>query len=111
MVISLFFRYLCALEINLRLMEEDLVVQLRELQKLFADAAPEDGKIIEEYAWTICKVLNRNSDKLSSLYCRQLLAEYMKLDVAKPSLLHSAMLNAAVKVATESPDFHFSCVL
>ena len=88
-------------------MEEDLVVQLRELQKLFADAAPEDGKIIEEYAWTICKVLNRNSDKLSSLYCRQLLAEYMKLDVAKPSLLHSAMLNAAVKVATESPDFHF----
>ena len=88
-------------------MEENLAVQLRELQALFADAAPKDGKIIEEYAWTICKVLNKNSDKLSPLYCRQLLAEYMKLEVAKPSVLHSAMLNAAVKVATASLDFHF----
>ncbi|MDO5447106.1 MAG: hypothetical protein Q4F34_04930 [Prevotellaceae bacterium] len=88
-------------------MEEDLAVQLRELQKLFADAAPDDRRVVEEYAWTICKVLNRESEKLSPLYCRQLLAEYMKLDVVKPSLLHSAMLNAAVKVAVASAEFHF----
>lgn len=87
--------------------EVDIRVQLNELMTLFAEAKPTDSKMREHYAWIICKVLNRDSALLGSVQCRRLLAEYMRLDMERPSKLHSAMLASAVKVASAYSDFHF----
>ena len=87
--------------------DTDILAQLTELRRLFAESRPSDRNIVENYAWTICKVLNSNYEKIGALQCRQLLAEYMKLDIERPSKLHSAMLNAAAKIALAFVDFHF----
>lgn len=88
-------------------MEESYTEQLSEIRKLFAESAPTDQKIIDQYAWIIYKVLNKDYEQMGALACRQMLAEYMKLPVAKPSKLHSAMLYAATKIAAKHSDFHF----
>lgn len=92
-------------------MTESILQQLQNIRSLFADAAPTDKETIDRYAWIIVKALNSECADLGSTTCRQLLAEYMKLDVEKPSRLHSAILAAAVKVAMTWSDFHFVAFL
>ena len=88
-----------------------LLPQLQQLRQLFAEAAPSDPKVISDYAWIIAKALIREHEALGSVECRQLLAEYLRLPVERPSRLHSAILFAAIKVANTYPDFRFAVYL
>lgn len=90
---------------------QSLLQQVQNLRALFREAAPSDPKVINDYAWLIVKLLNAQMAELGSNYCRQLLADYLQLPVARPSLVHSAILSAAVRVANAYPDFRFSVFL
>lgn len=87
---------------------DDLRQQLTNLRQLFADAAPTNPGVIENYAWTILKVLLHNGDIVSPKDSRQLLADCIRLPYQRPSRLHSVLLSAAVKVADLTTDLHFS---
>lgn len=88
-------------------MPDTLFSQLTNLRKLFAEAAPSDVKVINDYGWTIVKMLLHHASELDSTTCRQLLADGMRLPLERPSRLHSALLSAAIKVSELSTDLHF----
>ena len=88
-------------------MEEDILSKLNELRTLFAEAAPTDARVQEQYAWLICKGINRHAQELGALLCRQLLADAMRLPLSKPSLLYSSLLWSATKVANTFTEFHY----
>lgn len=88
-------------------MEESILVQLNNVRQLFAEAAPTDVQTCANYGWIIVKALNAEAETLGSDLCRQLLADYIKLPLKRPSRLHSAILSAAVKVAHFYPEFRF----
>lgn len=89
-------------------MNEDILEQLKQTKQLFAEAAPTDAKLIERYAWIICKSLTEYAETIGSLQCRQFLAEVIKLPVQRPSLLYSSILRSAVKVHSLFLEFHFA---
>lgn len=89
-------------------MTENLLTQLANLRKLFADAAPTDPKVVSDYAWTIVKVLLQHTEEVGSVNARQLLADCIKLPLEHPSKLYSTLLAAAVKVANTYPEFRFA---
>ena len=39
---------------------EDILQQLQNLRRLFAEAAPTDPKVIYNYAWSIATCIERN---------------------------------------------------
>lgn len=88
-------------------MNESLLTQLRELRHLFAEAVPNDKKTIEDYGWTISKSIIKHMEELDALTCRQLLADAIRLPIARPSALYSSILTAAIKMAGAFTDFHF----
>lgn len=88
-------------------MEEDIVAQLTQLRALYSSAAPTDVKTQERYAWTACKAISKHADTLGGTLCRQLLADIMRLPLARRSSLYSSVLWAATKVAQTYADFHF----
>ncbi len=61
--------------------------------------------------WSIYRYLNANYKTLGSKESRSLLAIYMKIPQALPSLLHSCMLNVSVKMSELYPDFNFAAFL
>lgn len=91
-------------------MDTNLLSQLSELRTRLAEV-PGDSKQIYDYAWTIVKALLQHTTELDSLTARQLLADCLKLPVERPSKLHSALLSAAIKVASAYPDFRFAAFL
>lgn len=93
------------------IMENELIAQLTQLRALYTEAVPTDPTLINDYAWLIVKALNHETDQLGSVMCRQLLADYLRLPVARPSRLHSALLSAALRVHAAYPDFHFAAFL
>lgn len=88
-------------------MTEDILSQLKQLRVMYAEAAPTDQKSMEQYAWIVCKALNKHTEELGALMCRQMLADVMRMPLARPSLLYSSVLWAATKVASVFADFHF----
>ena len=90
---------------------EDILQQLQNLRRLFAEAAPTDPKVIYNYAWIIATCINRNYEQIGSVECRRLLADYLKLPVERPSRLHSAILSATIRLANSCPEFHFATFL
>lgn len=90
---------------------DNILQQLQNLRKLFAETAPTDSKIINDYAWVIAKCLHHNIEQIGSIECRWLLADYLKLNTERPSQLHSAILSAAIKVAKAYPEFRFAAFL
>lgn len=92
-------------------MADNLLSELTNLRKLFAEVAPEDPKVISNYAWTIIKVILLHCSELGSTTARQLLADCIKLPLQRPSRVYSALLAAAVKVYNTYPDFHFAIFL
>ena len=58
-------------------------------------------------AWDIYYYLLDNYKEAGSQQVRTLLALYMKIPVARPSLIHSRMLGMAVRISEEYPDFRF----
>ncbi|MBQ0019887.1 MAG: hypothetical protein KBT39_05120 [Bacteroidales bacterium] len=52
-------------------MAENLLAQLSNLRQLFSDAAPDDPKVITDYAWTIVKILLHHTTELDSRTSRQ----------------------------------------
>lgn len=88
-------------------MDENILEQLRELRARYADAAPTEKSVVERYGWIIGKALFKHADELGALICRQLLAEFMKLNVERPSRLYSFMMMAATKIAAQYAEFHF----
>lgn len=92
-------------------MADNLLTQLANLRKQYSETTPDDPKAISDYAWTIVKALFQHTAEIDSITARQLLAECIKLPIARPSKLYSAILAAAVKVANLYPDFHFAVFL
>lgn len=92
-------------------MADNLLSELSNLRKLFAESAPEDPQIISNYAWTIIKVILQHCSELGSTTARQLLADCIKLPLRRPSRVYSALLAAAVKVFNTYPDFRFATFL
>lgn len=89
-------------------MSDNLLTQLTNLHKLFAEAAPTDPKVINDYAWTVAKQIFLHIKEIDSLTSRQLLSDCLKLPIKRPSKLYSALLSAAVKVSATYPDFRFA---
>lgn len=87
---------------------ENLFHQLQQLRELFAEAAPTDPKVINNYAWIIVKAINSELHRLGSVESRRLLAEYLRLPAERPSQVHSAILSVAISVAKVYPEFHFA---
>lgn len=58
-------------------------------------------------AWDIYRYLKQNYKAIGSKQVRTLLAGYLKLPVEKPSLIHSCMLDVAVRISGEYDDFQF----
>ena len=58
-------------------------------------------------AWDIYYYLLDNYKEAGSQQVRTLLALYMKIPVARPSVIHSRMLGMAVRISEEYPDFRF----
>ena len=58
-----------------------------------------------QMGWTIYKQLQQT---LPSLEMRRLLQQYLKLDIERPSLLHSLVLFTVVKQYGDLPDFNFT---
>lgn len=55
--------------------------------------------------WNIYRYLNANMENVDSQVARTLLASYMKIPSERPSLIHSMMLSAALKMSTKFTDF------
>lgn len=87
--------------------DDNILIQLQELRKLYADALPDDRRIMEQYAGIICKSINRHAEELGSTMCRRLLADLMSMPLPKPSYIYSSVLWAATKVSAMFPEFHF----
>lgn len=60
-----------------------------------------------ETAWLIFRYLQNNYKEIGSQLSRTLLAAYMRLDIQRPSLVHSCILSIAVKVSEAYDDFRF----
>ncbi len=60
-----------------------------------------------ETAWNIYRYLKQNYTTIGSMQVRTLLSGYIKLPVEKPSLIHSCMLDIAVRISAEYDDFQF----
>ena len=58
-------------------------------------------------AWNIYRYLNDHCTEIGSQRARSLLAAYISLPVERPSLIHSCMLAAAVRVSEAYGDFKF----
>ncbi|MGM9713850.1 MAG: hypothetical protein ACI3Y5_07010 [Prevotella sp.] len=56
-------------------------------------------------AWEIYYYLKSNYEAIGSKESRMLLATYMKLPVARPSVIHSCMLATSLKIAAKYSDF------
>lgn len=78
-------------------------LSFNELQKSL-NAAQKHPK---ETGWDIYRYLKANIENMESQEARTLLACYMKMELEKPSLLHSLMLNIALRMAKLFPDFQF----
>lgn len=90
---------------------QSLLQQVQQLRTLFQEAAPTDQRLLNDYAWLMVKLLNAQVAELGSTYCRQLLADHLRLPIARPSAVHSAILSSAVRVANAFPDFRFDVFL
>lgn len=86
----------------------DILSQLSHVRKLFAEAGTADYHVVEKYAWLLVKVLNSDALEDDSVQSRKCLADYMNLNVKRPSKLHSALLYAACKMSFRFADFHFA---
>ncbi len=62
-------------------------------------------------AWAIYHYLMKNYARESSEIVRRLLAAYLKLQLERPSLIHSCMLAVAVKASETFCDFNFPAFL
>ncbi|NPD81459.1 hypothetical protein HPS57_05675 [Prevotella sp. PINT] len=62
-------------------------------------------------AWSIYRYLNAYHKEMSSEEARTLLASYMKIPLAHPSLLHSCVLGTALKMAAVHDSFNLPAFL
>lgn len=92
-------------------MPESLLIQMKNLHRIFTETIPEDPKIVRDFAWTVVKQLNANAEEIDSLTCRQLLADCMQLPIERPSKLYTALLSAATRVSSLYPEFRFAAFL
>lgn len=60
-----------------------------------------------ETAWNIYRYLKQNHTAIGSRQVRTLLSGYLKLPVEKPSLVHSCILDIAIRISAEYDDFQF----
>lgn len=62
-------------------------------------------------AWDIYYFINNNLGSSSSVELRTVLSAYFKIEVARPSKVHSAMLSVALKMSEHIPDFRLPSFL
>ncbi len=89
---------------------KNVTVLHKEGQEQVAETNPaRQQSNAEQMGWAIFKQLH--SGKLPSLEMRQLLNQYLHLEIEKPSLLHSLILFEVVRNYGSYPDFNFTAFL
>lgn len=88
--------------------QNDWNLQLEQLSELYHSCEHPDATLAERYAWIIVKALYSDELEHDSLRSRQYLAEYMHLNLPRPSKVHSAILGAACSIAKRFADFRFA---
>lgn len=88
-------------------MDSNLYEKLTTIHQTLPDVPNEDRQTQINAAWIIVASLLKQPEDAGQLLCRQLLADYMRLPLPRPSKLHSAILGAAIKVARTFPEFRF----
>lgn len=81
---------------------------LEQVRQLYQSVESPDEGLKERYAWVIVKALYSKELENDSLRSRQYLAEYVHLDLPRPSKVHSAVLGAACSMAKRFADFRFA---
>lgn len=76
---------------------EGFKIQPSKINKAFHD----------NYAWVICRYLQRQGLKVSSVRVRNLMNQYFQLQVTQPSKLHSMMLSVALDFVVYRPNEKF----
>lgn len=66
-----------------------------------------DPALHEDFGWILYRYLKARLDELPSSEAGTLLDNYLKLKNTRPSMLHSMMLNFALRFAKSHPDFIF----
>lgn len=73
------------------------------------------GEILPQHhellSWILYKYLKDNFENIGSKESRKVLATYLKLNIPRPSLLHSLFLYLAMKIKKKYEDFKFSVFL
>lgn len=88
-------------------MERSLNDNLTAIHEVLNEEVPSDTQTQINAAWLIVASLLKEPEAVGQRLCRQLLADYLRLPLPRPSNLHSAILGAAVKVARIFPEFRF----
>lgn len=88
---------------------DNILEQLDQVRILYHET--EDARLAERYAWIIVKALHSEAFEHDSVRSRQYLAEYVHLNLPRPSKVHSAILGAAVSMAHRFADFRFALFL
>ena len=78
-------------------------MEFEELQQSLAEAK----KHPKQTGWAIYHYMKEHLDTMESREARTLLACYMKMKLKRPSLLHSMMLQMALRMANKYADFQF----
>lgn len=66
-----------------------------------------DENLHEDFGWILFRYMKANSNQLTSVQTRALLRDYILLKNERPSMLHSNILNFALKFSKEHKDFNF----
>lgn len=76
------------------------------MRQLYLEGKLTKSAYIEQYGWCIYSYLSKEFEQLGSVATRQLLLDYIKLNIpAEAHLLHSVFIQFAPKVAEQYPEF------
>lgn len=67
-----------------------------------------DASLHNSLGWILYRYIRASIDSLTGKELRTLLSYYIKLEVERPSILHSQMLAVAISIAKKHDDFNFA---
>lgn len=85
----------------------DPVAAFEQTKEFIVSPGYVDATLHEDLGWILYRYMLAERDKLPSLEIRKLLNRYIHLHNKRPSILHSSILNFALRFSNEHEDFHF----
>lgn len=84
----------------------DAVGAYATVKNLISESGKVDVSLHTSLGWILYRYIHANIDTMSSKELRTLLSYYIKLEVERPSVLHSQMLLMAINVSMKHSDFN-----